>query len=66
MCETNKFSKRKKKSIIYIAGELVLFKFLFLGGGRRGRREIKDSVPERGKGEIWEGAETGKEKVVPS
>uniref|UniRef100_A0A8C0D4E4 Uncharacterized protein n=1 Tax=Balaenoptera musculus TaxID=9771 RepID=A0A8C0D4E4_BALMU len=27
--------------------------FLFFpGGGRRGRREIKDSVPERGKGEI--------------
>ena len=28
------------------------FFFFFPGGGRRGRREIKDSVPEMGKGEI--------------
>lgn len=57
--------------LLPLPGELVLFffffsQFFFPGGGRRGRRGIKDSVPERGRGEIGEGAGAGKATVVPS
>lgn len=49
--------------LLCLPGELVPFKFQ--GEREKGRRGIKHSVPERGKGKIAQGAEAGKANIVP-